>query len=444
MSGAAPHAVAQSRAPSAERLRAQVMTGGLLADHGVRPTCPRCDGLIVTRAKNDMRALSTSSPAGYGPADLQKAYHLPAGNNGAATTVAVIDAGVDPNLEHDLGVYRTQYRLPACTSASKCLKLVDYTGAPQPAPPTSAEGRSLNEAVATETSLDMDAVSAACPSCRLIEVSLPWQDAADDNDVTTTDFARAVDTAVRLGAKVVSISYGYTADLANTSGSDLKSFTRPGVAIVASTGDNGFNGGIHQSWPSDLPSVIAVGGTTLKGDGSQQAWSGAGSGCEIRFPAAAGQPKSVTALCGGHRAAADISADADPATGLAVYDSYAPSTHDPLNWAIIGGTSASAPFIGGLAGRAGHLASIDGPRTFYRASPTSYIDVTSGDIGGRSCGDYRDVSARMCSAGKGYDGPTGIGTPLGLTLFGAANPTVPSCPQTCIVHGPPPPLKGDS
>lgn len=418
MVAVAPVVVAQPRMPSAASLHAQVEKGNLLADHGVRRTCPRCDGLIVTRSKHDLRPLSTSTPAGYGPGDLTKAYHLPAGNKGAATTVAVIDAGVDPNLEHDLGVYRKKYHLPGCTTATKCLKLVNYTGGRQPAAPTSPEGRNLNELVATETSLDMDAVSAGCPSCRLIEVSLPWQDAADDNDVTTSDFARAVNTAVRLGAKVISISYGYTADRHNTSGSDLKAFNRPGVAIVVSTGDNGFNGGIHQSWPSDLPSVIAVGGTTLKGDGTQQAWFGAGSGCETRFASAVGQPKSVTALCGGHRAAADISADADPATGLAVYDSYAPSTHEPLKWAVIGGTSASAPFIGGLEGRAGHLSSTDGPRTLYRAPKTSYTDITTGAIGGQSCADQRNVSVRMCRAGKGYDGPTGIGTPVGLALFG--------------------------
>lgn len=392
--------------------------GELLHNHGVRSVCPQCDSLVVTRSKTGTRPLSTNAPAGYGPRSLARAYHLPRTNTGAHTTIAIIDAGVDPKLAPNLAVYRKQFGLPPCTVRNHCLRLIDYLGGQQPVPPTDITGRYWNELVGVETSLDMQAASAGCPSCKLIEVSVPWQDGIDDNDVSTGDFVRAVRTAVEAGAKVISISYGFSADVRNTAGNYLKQFSRKGVAIVVSTGDNGFNGGAHQNWPSDLPGVVAVGGTTLPKRGPEIAWYGSGSGCETRFRAAAGQPARIAALCDGHRAAADISADADPATGLAVYDTYAPYSHQPGKWLVVGGTSASAPFIGGLFGRAGDLAGVSGPSTLYAAPRTDFTDITSGQtFGFYQCNQFRGVSPRLCKATKFWDGPTGLGSPIGLAAF---------------------------
>jgi subtilase family serine protease len=414
-----PAAPAAARPATAHvtALRAQVARGELLRMHGVRPVCPQCDALVVTRGKDTPALLSTKAPAGYGPGALARAYHLPRTDAGARTTIAIIDAGVDPKLAKNLYVYRKQYGLPACTLVHHCLRLLNYRGGKQPAPPTSPTGRYWNEQIAVETSLDVDAASAGCPSCKLIEISIPWQDGIENNDVSTGDFARAVRTAIRAGAKVISISYGYTPDVRNTAGDYLKAFSHKGIAIVASSGDRGFNGGAHQNWPSDLPSVVAVGGTTLPRHGSETAWYGAGSGCETRFRAAAGQPARITKLCNGHRAAADISADADPATGLAVYDTYAPYSHRPGNWLVIGGTSASAPFIGGLFGRTGELTGVYGPRTLYAAPGTDFTDVTSGQTFGLPCNQYHGVSPRLCKATKFWDGPTGLGSPIGLAAF---------------------------
>jgi subtilase family serine protease len=241
----------------------------------------------------------------------------------------------------------------------------------------------------------------------------------NDNDVTTGDFATAVDRAVHDGASSVSISYGYTTDVTNTHGSILTSLTHPGVAIAASTGDNGFNGGIHQSWPADLPSVISVGGVTLTGPGKASAWELAGSGCETVFRAANGQPTAVSKDCANHRAASDVSADADPNTGLAVYDTDAPSSGQPADWTVIGGTSASAPYIAGLYARAGKLAGVNGPNTLYAAPSSDFTDVTTGnnEVGGPACADYPGVSQSVCTAGPGWDGPTGLGIPHGLGGF---------------------------
>ncbi|MFF4896073.1 peptidase S8 [Streptomyces sp. NPDC001068] len=399
------------------RLRQEVRTGSLLAAHGVRSVCPRCAAQVVTEKTGSTTPLRASAPAGYGPADLAKAYGLPAKSKSTAT-IAIIDAGVDANLASDLATYRAAFGLPKCDTKSGCLTLKNYTGGKQPAPQKSGPGAALEEAVALETALDLDAASAACPTCHLLEISVPWQDGEDDNDVSTGDFAKAVDTAVASGASAVSISYGYTADVTNTSGAHLKSLKHKGVAITASTGDSGFNGGIHQSWPSNLPSVTAVGGVTLPADAPATGWWAAGSGCETAFPAATGQPASATAACGHHRAAADVSADADPATGLAVYDTYAPSSGEPNKWTIVGGTSASAPYIAGLYARAGHLAAVQGPNTLYQAPSSDFSDVTGGNNEDfRQCADYPGTKASLCNAGTGWDGLTGIGMPHGLGAF---------------------------
>jgi subtilase family serine protease len=413
---ARPAAVADNGEPVV-RLRQEVRSGSLLAGHGVRAVCPRCAAQVVTEKTGSATPLRASAPAGYGPADLATAYDLPATSKSTAT-IAIIDAGVDPTLASDLATYRSTFGLPACDTASGCLTLKNYTGGPQPAPQKSGAGAALEEALALETALDLDAASAACPTCHLMEISVPWQDGEDDNDVSTGDFAQAVNTAVAGGASAVSISYGYTADVTNTSGAVLKALTHKGVAITASTGDAGFNGGIHQLWPSNLPSVVAVGGVTLPAAGPATAWWGAGSGCETRFAAATGQPASVTAACGHHRAAADVSADADPATGLAVYDTYAPSSGEPNDWTIVGGTSASAPYLAGLYARAGHLASVQGPNTLYKAPLSDFTDITSGNNEDyRQCAEYPGTGESLCNATAGWDGLTGIGMPHGLGAF---------------------------
>lgn len=415
---AVPAAAATPPVSNVASLHQEVRAGTLLATHGTKRVCPQCDAEIVTTAPGSTAVLSTSAPAGYSPAELASAYALPAGST-STRTIAIIDAGVDATLAADLATYRAQFGLAPCTVADKCLTLQNYTGGAQPKPQTGADGEYVEEEVAGETSLDVDMASAACPSCHILEISIPWQDAIDDNDVTTGDFATAVDRAAKDGASAVSISYGYTPDVTNTRGAIRNSLTKPGVAIVASTGDNGFNGGIHQSWPADLPSVVAAGGISLTGPNTLSAWELGGSGCETDFPAANGQPAAVTKDCAHHRAASDVSADADPNTGVAVYDSDAPSSGQPADWAVLGGTSASAPYLAGLYARAGNLASVNGPNTLYAAPAKDFTDVTTGnnEIGGPACADYAGVSQSVCTAGPGWDGPTGLGVPHTLAAF---------------------------
>jgi subtilase family serine protease len=425
-------ATAQTSAPDSAalaqvaQLHQEVTSGTLLSDHGTRRTCPQCQSVLVTEAKGSSKPLSTALPSGYGPSDLASAYKITSTST-ATSTIAIIDAGVDGNLASDLATYRKTYGLQACTTASGCLKLVNYTGGAQPAPQKSGQGAQAEEQIAVETALDVDMAYAACPTCHITEISVPWQDGINDNNTSMNDFSKAVSTAVSGGAKTVSISYGYTPTSVSTSGTDLADFKHPGVAIEVSTGDSGFNGGTHTSWPSDLPYAVGVGGTQLTKSGSswsEKAWGvdsgngAAGSGCDTFFAAANGQPAAVTKACNNHLAVSDVSADASPATPLAIYDTYAPSTHQPANWAVVGGTSASSPYVAGLFARAGVPSTLLGPNTLYTAATSNFRDITSGNNEVQdSCSNYPGLSQSVCTAGKGWDGPTGLGSPQGLGAF---------------------------
>jgi hypothetical protein len=417
--GAGPLAPPVAAAPTGGQLAAQLRAGTLLATHGTRPLCTgalRCDARVVTATRGSARPLSTGTPAGYGPADLARAYDLPPAPVGARGTVAIIDQGAYPDLAADLATYRHQYGLPACTTRTGCLRIVDYHGGRPLAPDPTADGRQAEEDLAGETSLDVDMASAACPYCRILEIQVPL-DLDKTEDATAADFGVATDTAARLGAAAVSISYSFTPTAYLTGGPPSRDMVHPGMAITASSGDAGYTG-TRTGWPHIQPTVTSVGGTSLYDDGgrfTEAAWDGAGSGCHATLPPAVGQPASVAANCGGHRTSADVAAVADPATGPAVYTTYAPYSHQPVGWTVEGGTSASSPYVGGLYARAGRLPLVLGPNTVYRAPSRALHDVTAGgnDEGnGGTCPTYA-----LCNAGPGWDGPTGVGTPRGLTAF---------------------------
>ncbi|HEY3501581.1 MAG TPA: S8 family serine peptidase [Actinocatenispora sp.] len=353
------------------------------------------------------------TPAGYGPADLRAAYALPAGTTvragrdagpataaghagpahagaagaGSGETVAIVDAGGDAAAAADLAVYRSTYGLPACTADDGCFRQVNQRGDAAPLPDDAGWG--------VEISLDLDAVSAVCPSCRLLLVE------ADSSGMA--DMAAAVDTAVRLGATVVSNSYGGRQD--GGSARYAASYRHPGVAIVASSGDDGYG---QPNTPSAYDSVVAVGGTTLtRADTArgwrETAWSGAGSGCSAWTDKPSWQHD---ANCPG-RMVADVSAVADPATGLAVYDG-----NDGLGWGVVGGTSASAPIVAGVIALAGH------PGLFPDASHLYATGGLTDVVGGGNASDAADCGGDyQCTGVPGYDGPTGNGTPYGLAAF---------------------------
>lgn len=350
-----------------------------------------CHALARTDLKQQLSLAPNLLPSGYGPTDLQGAYALPA-TAGAGATVAIIDAYDDPNAESDLATYRSQYGLPACTTANGCFKKVDQNGGTNY--PTADSGW------AGEISLDVDMVSAVCPQCHILLV--------EANQPSMADLGTAVNRAVTMGAKYVSNSYGGGEDSTDAS-SDASYFNHPGVAITVSSGDSGY--GVE--YPAASQYVTSVGGTSLsRAGGTTRGWSeavwgttsggnGAGSGCSGFTTKPSWQTDSGCAK----RTVADVSAVADPATGLAVYDSYQAS-----GWNVYGGTSASAPIIASVYALAGTPGAGSYPSSYPYAHASSLNDVTSGANG--SCG-----SSYLCTAKSGYDGPTGLGTPNGVAAF---------------------------
>ena len=336
-------------------------------------------------------AADTALPAGFGPADLDSAYDLPS-TGGTGQTVAVVDAGDDSSAEADLAVYRQTYGLPACTTANGCFRKVNQAGQTAPLPADQGWG--------VEIALDLDMVSAACPDCKILLVE------SDSADLAA--LGAAENTAVAAGATEVSNSYGGT-----ESGEILPyeaDFAHPGVAITASSGDGGYG---VPNFPAVLSSVIAVGGTTLKRAANARGWTesvwnseggAAGSGCSawVDKPSWQTDPN-----CPG-RMVADVSADADPLTGPAVYTTY----DGQPGWLEVGGTSASSPYLAGVIALAGNPDQYPNASYFY-AHADELNDVVGGNnVTGENCGgDYQ------CDAVVGYDGPTGLGTPDGLGAF---------------------------
>ena len=348
----------------------------------------------IGRAAGTAKAAAATLPAGFGPADLHAAYKLPT-TGGANQTVAIVDAGDDPTAEADLAVYRSTYGLPACTTANGCFSKVNEQGKTTPVPADQGWG--------VEIALDLDMVSAACPQCKILLV--------EADQATGDDLGKSVDTAVSLGATEVSNSYGATES--SVTPGNAAYYTHPGVAIVASSGDSGY--GIPAE-PAVFSSVIAVGGTSLAKatnarGWSETAWQGAGSGCSAWVDKPAWQ---TDANCPG-RMVADVSADADPHTGPAIYVTDTPDLEGlPSGWNVVGGTSASSPFIAGIIALAGNPAKYNNASAFYTpGAKTGLNDVVSGNnVTFQDCGgDYQ------CNAVTGYDGPTGLGTPNGLSAF---------------------------
>jgi subtilase family serine protease len=356
-----------------------------------RPGVMACKALKVTQGVNTL-AKSTGSvhpaaaPSGFGPADLRSAYALPS-SGGSGATVAIVDAYDDPTAEADLATYRSTYGLPACTTGNGCFSKVGQSGSPSSLP-------SADAGWAEEISLDLDMVSAACPDCHILLVE------ADDSSMT--DLGASVNTAVSLGAKYVSNSYG-GGESSSDASYDSAYFNHPGVAITVSAGDSGYGA----EYPAASRYVTAVGGTSLSKNSSsrgwtESVWSGTGSGCS----AYDAKPSWQTDSGCGKRTIADVSAVADPATGVAVYDTYSSDN----GWEVFGGTSASSPLIAAVYALAGTPSAGSYPASFPYAHTGALNDVTSGSNG--SCG-----GSYQCTGTGGYDGPTGLGTPQGAAAF---------------------------
>jgi hypothetical protein len=335
----------------------------------------------------------------YDPAYLQSAYNLAtaAATSGGGRTVAIVDAYDSPTAESDLAFYRTNWGLPACTSASGCFRKVNQSGAAGPYP-------AVDAAWAQEISLDLDMVSAICPNCKILLVE------ASSNSLS--NLGTAVDTAALMGAVVISNSYGGP-EYANELSAEAADYNHPGIAITVSSGDTGYG----PQFPASSQYVTAVGGTTLNQlsntgarNATETVWSGAGSGCSAYITRPAWQTDAGCA----HRTVADVAAVADPSTGVWIYDTTLVGGQS--GWMVVGGTSVAAPIVASIYALAGAGSFTYGSGPYAHAA--ALFDIVSGTNG--TCGTY------LCTGGVGYDGPTGLGSPNGTTAFavgGTGGPT---------------------
>jgi len=356
----------------------------------VRRVCPApgpgrasCLALVATAKRRIAAPLADVMQAPYGPAALQSAYNLPSSIDGQGQTVAIVDAFEDPALENDLAVYRSTYGLPPCTTANGCFRKLNQDGQQGNYP-------AADSGWAGEESLDVDMVSAICPNCHIVVV--------EASSAYGSDLSTAENTAIQSGAKFISNSWGGSFQIPGWP-------SHPGVVVTASTGDNGFG----VSYPAAFTDTVAIGGTSLLPAANSRgwaeiAWPGGGSGCSSE-PKPSWQTDSG---CSGHTVA-DVSAVADPFTGVNIYDS------DPLGptagWGQIGGTSVSSPIVAAVYALGGNPGPNAGASVMY-AHPSMLNDIVTGMNDALGC-----TPAYLCNAGPGYDAPTGLGTPDGISAF---------------------------
>lgn len=366
------------------------------------PSATVCSGgrwTCFARVQTDEthRIKSFASPSGLGAPDLAAAYKLDT-SLAPNATIAIVDAYNYPNADSDLQTYRAQYGLPPCTVANGCFKIVNQNGQTSPLPSNAP----ANDDWTVESALDLDMASAACPHCKLILV-----EAQDDQ---SDGLYVANNAAASLGATVISNSWGGPEDSSVASYETY--FDHPGIAIFVASGDAG-NTGSSPDYPSTSAHTIAVGGTSLVKASNTRgwtegAWSSGGSSCSQNIA----KPSYQTSSACGKRMTADVAAVGDPNTGVSVYNNG--------SWQIVGGTSASSPFVAGVYALYGIGNTAPG---WAYSNASKFFDVTTGTNG--SCGTI------LCNAGAGWDGPTGIGTPNGANLGGGTTCT-PACNgKTC-------------
>ena len=449
------------------------------------------------------QAISAGSAAqgadGLGPAQLRDAYfpgEEPKAPVSQPQTIALVDPYNDLGAEADLKVYDEEFSLPACTAANGCFEQVNQNGEKGKLPfPSSVAERHDAESLcenpnapygeseaacyaveeadgwSLEMSLDIEMAHAVCQNCHIVLVE------AEDSEGASLEAAE--NTAARsrgaggVGADEVSNSWG-----GKEPASDSEAFNHPGVVVTAASGDCGYLGWEASKeecrsgvgYPASSPHVVSVGGTSLtmtgvggQAWGTESVWGSSGGGCSVNFPAQAWQREVSdwpAVGCGtgseSRRASNDVAADADPYTGVAVYDSVPylapgepPRDGSPPGWTPLGGTSVASPIVASMFALAGGAHGVAYPaQTLYSYLGSGVLhDITEGGNGecegfyGDGCsGSMVPLSledcgsgALICNAAVGYDGPSGVGTPDGVGAFtparvrahGAGSPEAP-------------------
>ncbi len=353
----------------------------------------------------NLSPFTTAGPQGYTPSEIRAAYGLNQVSFGGVTgggsgqVIAIIDAYNDPTIQNDLSAFDAAFGL-----ANPTLRVVSQTGS-SVLPPVDPAGRGNNN-FEGEIALDVEWAHALAPGASIMLVEA--QDASPSNLFAAVKFARQ-----QPGVSVVSMSFGGNETATETQFDST--FTTPanhnGVTFVASTGDSGTPG----SYPAYSPNVVAAGGTSLAIDSlgnyqSETGWTGSGGGISQVESQPSYQNGIVTQTTTA-RATPDVAFDADPSTGVAVYDSYNNGTSKP--WEILGGTSVAAPAWSGLLAVAnqGRVAAGEGTLDsrastlplLYSAPASDFHDITTGNNG--------------IQASPGYDLVTGRGSPKANLLI---------------------------
>ena len=326
-----------------------------------------CHALVVTDGVGN--PFASTSPTGLSPATIKSAYGFPS-SGGSGTTIAIVDAYDDPTAESDLHVFSSQYGLPDCTTANGCFTKVDQTGGT--AYPRKDSGWAL------EISLDIQWAHAIAPGANILLVEASSNSFA--NLLAAEDYAKA-------HSQYVSNSWGGS-EFSSESSYDSH-FLQSGVSFFVSSGDSG----LPAQYPSASPNVISVGGTTLHFSGgsftSETGWSGSGGGCSA-YESKNSAQNTGSVNCNGKRGTPDVSLDADPASGVSVYDTT--RYQGQSGWFTVGGTSASSPMWAGRAAVAGAVVNA----SYVYGNNIAFRDITSGNNG--------------ANAGSGYDLVTGRGS----------------------------------
>jgi subtilase family serine protease len=365
-----------------------------------RAVCPgppagyaHCHVLVVTDERGN--PLASTSPSGLHPASIQSVYGFPTGlAAGAGQTIAIVDAYDDPTAENDLNVFSSQFGLPACTTANGCFAKVNQTGG--------STYPNSNSGWALEISLDIEWAHAIAPGAKVMLVEASSN--SFSNLMAAEDYAKA-------HAQYVSNSWGGSESSGESSYDSY--FSQSGVSFFASAGDSG----LPAEYPSASPNVISVGGTTLHFSGStftgETGWSSGGGGCSA-YETASSVQSSFSGYgqvnCAGKRATPDVSLDADPNSGVSVYDST--PYYGQTGWFTVGGTSASSPMWAGASADAGAVVN----SAYAYGNNITYRDITSGNNGAPCL--------------TGYDLCTGRGS----WLFGSSSPP-PTQPSLTISGG---------
>jgi subtilase family serine protease len=337
-----------------------------LGERLARPVCPQIVGrpTCFVLTQKGITPACTGSTCGWTPQDFQTRYQLPI-TQGSGQIVAIVDAGDNPNAASDFATYRSEFGLGTGS-------FFKYNQQGQQSNYPTYTGWSV------EIDLDIEMVAAACPLCT---VDLIEANSSNESDLDTAELE-----AVKLGAHVISNSWGC---IGSYNCVESKDFKKQGVLYLAATGDSGVD---TVGAPAAFASVAAIGGTQLIKNGSQYKeviWSGASGGCAKGIK----KPRWQHDMACSGRALADASAEAGCSPGVAEYDSY------DGGWFGVCGTSASSPLVAGVFGLAGNAAEKHAGKTFWKKIHHKFLY----DVCGSGC------LFKSYSYGGGWGSPNGIG-----------------------------------